>query len=56
MKQQQGGGNPVFVKFAEFAEISLLRMGVFVAEANGQYRDSGVLRLSVNDISQEGNQ
>ncbi len=53
MKQQQGRGDPVFIKFAEFAEISLLRMGVLVAEANGQYRDSGVLRLSVNDISQE---
>ena len=53
MKQQQGGGDPVFVKFAEFAEIALLRMGVIVTEVNGQYRDSGVLRLSVNDISQD---
>ena len=53
MKKQQGKGDPVFIKFAEFSEIALLRMGVIVAEVNGQYRDSGVLRLSVNDISQE---
>ena len=52
MKKQQGKGDPVFLKFAEFRNSSL-RMGVIVAEVNGQYRDSGVLRLSVNDISQE---
>ena len=53
MKKQQGKGDSVFIKFAEFSEIALLRIGVIVAEVNGQYRDSGVLRLSVNDISQE---
>ncbi len=51
MKSQNGEAEPLFETFSSFAELALLRAGVLVAEANGQYRDAGILRLNINDIA-----
>lgn len=51
MKNSTGGTQPFYSLFADFAEQSVLRAGVLVADANEQYRDAGKLRINVNDLA-----
>ncbi|RME27741.1 MAG: hypothetical protein D6798_03860, partial [Deltaproteobacteria bacterium] len=49
-----GGGEEAFHSpFARIARVAALRAGMVVADANGQFRDAGVLRINALDRSSE---
>ncbi len=49
-----GGGEEAFhAPFAQIARVAALRAGMIVADANGQFRDAGVLRINALDRSSE---
>ncbi len=49
-----GGGDEAFHKpFGQIARVAALRAGMIVADANGQFRDAGVLRINALDRSAE---
>lgn len=50
--QRVGGGEAAFHgAFAQVSRVAALRAGMIVADANGQFRDAGVLRINALDRS-----
>ena len=53
MAARAGVEAPFHQPFARLASVGLLRAGMIVADANGQFRDAGVLRINALDRSVE---
>lgn len=51
MAAQAGLVESYHLMFASLAELSVLRAGMVLADANDQYRDAGILRLNALDLS-----
>ena len=48
----KAGGEEAFHRgFADLARVGALRAGMIVADANGQYRDAGILRINALERS-----